>query len=87
MTSKEWQGSIIQHPLSIGYIYILSKYNRFSQASTLAKHHIAFFLQKNTMCLFLAKHPLIKQFPEQHRETKLSSKETRNFHKRAHRLL
>ena len=57
-TSKEWQGEPIPHSIIhclLGYIYTLSKHHVFSQASTLAKHHIAFFLQKNTMCLFISK--------------------------------
>jgi hypothetical protein len=46
MASKEWQGvsipsSIVDCPL--GYIYILSKHHVFSQASALAKHHMAFY--------------------------------------------
>ena len=46
MTNQEWQGvpipsGTIHWPL--GYIYILSKHQLFSQASALAKHDLALF--------------------------------------------
>ena len=62
MTSKEWQGEPIPQSIVhslLGYIYTLSKYHLFSQASALEKHHMPPFQAaiKNTMSLFLAKHP------------------------------
>jgi len=48
---------------------------------TLSKHHMPFSqaVTRNTMCLVSAKHPLLRQFPEQHPWHSWVSKETRNF--------
>lgn len=48
---------------------------------TLSKHHMPFSQSatRNTMCLFSTKHPLLRQFPEQHPWHSWVSKETRNF--------
>jgi hypothetical protein len=87
-TSKEWQGEPMPHSIThylLGYIYTPSKHHMLSHVSALVKHHIPFFpgsFQKNTICLFSAKHPatyllqqkhpLIRQFPEKHHVTQSS---------------
>jgi hypothetical protein len=58
--ANQCQGAV--HCL-VGYTYILSKHHVSSQVSSPAKSSHALSLgsiQKNTMCLFSAKHPLIK---------------------------
>jgi len=48
---------------------------------TLSKHHMPFSqaATRNTMCLFSAKHPPLRQFPEHHPWHSWVSKVTRNF--------
>jgi hypothetical protein len=86
------QTNTTQHPPLSGYIYTLSKYHTLSQASALAKHHMTFFascFEKNTKCLFSAKHlpmflpqqkhTLIRQFPEKHHMTPLNLQRNQKF--------
>jgi hypothetical protein len=71
----------------LGYIYTLFKRHVFSQASTLARHHMPFFpgcFQENTTCLFSTNHPptcllhkkrpLIRQFSEKNMSLQRSQK-------------
>jgi hypothetical protein len=61
-TSKEWQSKSMSqcHPLSVGLYLYLSKHHMFSQA----KHHMPF--QKNTTCLFSAKHSPVGLLQQKH---------------------
>jgi hypothetical protein len=67
MTRKEWQGEPIPHSVVViivhcllGYIYIFP-----STHSSRASHALLpGSFQKTTTCLFSAKHPPMRQFPE-----------------------
>jgi hypothetical protein len=79
---KEWQGEPMPHSFLhslLCYAYTLSKHCMFSQASALAKHHMSLF-QKNTTCLFSAKHTpcvyLSKTFAHKTVSTKISYDKT-----------
>ena len=80
---QRWQGKPMPHchPLSVGlYLYTFQTSGVLSM-STLEKHHSLFLggFQKNATCLFSAKHPLKRQFPEKHHMTQLSLQRNQKF--------
>ena len=91
MTSKEWQGEPIPQVIVLVFVVVHSRFGLYlypfqtfhilSSFCSSKMSHALFpgYFPKNTTCIFLAKYPLLRQFPEKHHMAQLSLQRNQKF--------